>query len=477
MSTSDAIADTQKDMPPEGHRNVSEVMINEPVDGEYWKREDPPSNPELGNGMEHRHKFVKHVDGTSPFPLREKLAGGQDKWVLTNHFEIYFKDRRLFNYQLVPALTGKSKRKIKLIYKTVIQATPFLKDNEDSFAIDSQGTIIAWEKLYKNLSGNAANGSGWNCATIADGQTPISLSLRFVEEMDFSRAEKYVAGGKPKYGKMTTFNFDPIVTASNSIISKGLSNDVVQISSNKFYLKGGWKPFGTVLYTMRGYSYTVKPGMGKILLNINSATSAFYQSITVDEFMRNASFSLEQREGILKKLRVYIVRDRVIPKGATVEQKEHADYLNNPQMRVKTIYKFGRPIKDEFFEKDVQNNITKQWAKKKLSVRKYLKEVFGEEPVGDSKAVNVGSDIDPRYYPQEWLRIMPFQICKQIPDELTTAMLQDACHTPARARALIEAEDLKKLGVELDYQFKPFVSRILSSFFMLPLTIQLARMA
>ena len=72
---------------------------------------------------------------------------------------------------------------------------------------------------------------------------------------------------------------------------------------------------------------------------------------------------------------------------------------------------------------------------------------------------------------------MPFQICKQIPDELTAAMLQDACHTPARARALIEAEGLKKLGVELDYQFKPFVSRILSSFFMLPLTIQLARMA
>ena len=61
--------------------------------------------------------------------------------------------------------------------------------------------------------------------------------------------------------------------------------------------------------------------------------------------------------------------------------------------------------------------------------------------------MNVHKKHDPVWFPQEFLRIVPFQIYgAQVPEHLTSAMINEACRDPAQSRMLIETEGLQSLG-------------------------------
>ena len=62
-------------------------------------------------------------------------------------------------------------------------------------------------------------------------------------------------------------------------------------------------------------------------------------------------------------------------------------------------------------------------------------------------AVNVGKKERPIWYPQEFLRIVPYQIyTDEVPHHLTAHMVNEACRDPAQSRNLIETEGLRSLG-------------------------------
>lgn len=91
----------------------------------------------------------------------------------------------------------------------------------------------------------------------------------------------------------------------------------------------------------------------------------------------------------------------------------------------------------------------------------HMKDVFGTSHPFDTKlkAVNVGSDEDPVWYPQEHLRIPPYQQYNNLlPDQLVEFMLKVACKTPKEVRARIEVEGLRGLGVEMKNGVHKFVS-------------------
>ncbi|KAF1918495.1 hypothetical protein BDU57DRAFT_538047 [Ampelomyces quisqualis] len=91
--------------------------------------------------------------------------------------------------------------------------------------------------------------------------------------------------------KLPGFDFNPLVSCLNDVISKSLSTEVFQTSSHRFYFKNAHESLGNSrsLCVMRGYDYTIKPTMGKVFLNVNIATSAFFQPITAAEFMADRS--------------------------------------------------------------------------------------------------------------------------------------------------------------------------------------------
>lgn len=254
----------------------------------------------------------------------------------------------------------------------------------------------------------------------------------------------------------------------NIIISNNLAEDVVQLQSNKFFVKSGYAPLGSTstaaLCTIRGYFYTVKPGMGKLLLNVNAATSAFYTPMTVAEFMRDNTFAPHEREGVLQNLRVYIEYDRKAPKDP--KDRERVARLNKPQTRIKTIIGFGNPIghADVKFKKGFVNaDGNYEQEQGYTRVIDHMKDIFGVSADPSLKAVNVGTSEDPCYYPQEFLKILPYQQFKKlVPEKLTDGMLKAACHGPQQSRALIEAEGLKKLGIVQKNGLQQFVSQRLT---------------
>jgi eukaryotic translation initiation factor 2C len=61
---------------------------------------------------------------------------------------------------------------------------------------------------------------------------------------------------------------------------------------------------------MRGYDYTVKPAIEKVLLDVNAAISAFFRPITVAEFLADrTTFTANKPGKRIKRLKVYIVPD------------------------------------------------------------------------------------------------------------------------------------------------------------------------
>lgn len=93
-----------------------------------------------------------------------------------------------------------------------------------------------------------------------------------------------------------------------------------------------------------------------------------------------------------------------------------------------------------------------------------MREVFGSRHLINAslKAVNVGSGTDAAWYPQEFLRILPYQLYNNLlPDDLVESMLECACKTPDEIRARIESEGLKGLSVVPERGTQPFVSVIL----------------
>jgi len=111
-------------------------------------------------------------------------------------------------------------------------------------------------------------------------------------------------------------NFEDVAQCLNIVISKSFDHRVHKLSSNKFFVKHARVPLvhtrtghsSNSLEMCRGYYYSVKPGMGNIILNFNLATSAVFRPILVSEFMDDPeTFSTyERRKQILNGKSVYI---------------------------------------------------------------------------------------------------------------------------------------------------------------------------
>lgn len=207
--------------------------------------------------------------------------------------------------------------------------------------------------------------------------------------------------------------------------------------------------------------------MEKVLLNLNTATSAFFPPITVADFLRDCTFAENEREKRIKRLRVYIVPNRQAV--ADTKEQEHVDLFNHPQKRIKTIQSFGNPIGDRNdaklrFRKWIEVGGQFQQAVQTTHVTDHIKAVFGglsHKFDTNLKAVNVGTEDEPVWYPQEFLRILPYQMCNNIlPNRLVESMLEIACKTPMENRTRIEAEGLTGLGIVERNGAQEFVSVI-----------------
>ena len=309
----------------------------------------------------------------------------------------------------------------------------------------------------------------WIPKPLADGDRRLDLTFKYRGKVNLERLKAFSnPASNNNDAALANFNFDPLVTHLNNVISKSMSDvDVFQTSSHRFYFKNGHEDLDSSksLCTMRGYDYTVKSAMEKVLLNVNAATSAFFRPITVAEFMLDTkTFAKNEIEKRIKDVKVYIIPDRKSVQDA--EEQKRVDDLNKPQNRIKTVKSLGLLIGDRTddtfkFRRWIKVNDQLTQEQNQTHVIEHMKNVFGREHEIDLqlKAVNVGSDDDPVWYPQEFLRILPYQMYTNLlPDQLVEHMLKNACRAPPEIRAHIESEGLKGLGITREDGLQAFVS-------------------
>lgn len=263
--------------------------------------------------------------------------------VLTNHFQYDITVKKLYEYQILD-FNDKDRRKIKEMFTSAIDNTPYLDDNRDKFATNYLDTIVAWEDLQPNLNPKDT----LDLSIPTGGDRNLQLRFLYVDSHQIGDLRRY-AVGDPNY---VTVNATAISKCLNILLSTRFDPALVhQQSSNKFFVKKARASLGSrdgpsrSLEIMRGYYYNIKEGMGNIILNFNLATSAFYRPILVSEFLSDTrTFRPDKLHNELKSLRVVVVAQR---KPSTDNKKTGAD---TNKSHPHTVFKVTALSKDNIEE-------------------------------------------------------------------------------------------------------------------------------
>ncbi|KAF1849347.1 Piwi-domain-containing protein [Cucurbitaria berberidis CBS 394.84] len=407
----------------------------------------PKSNPIPGNRIDSQ-SLDKALSGPripglqAEFPLR-KAFYNSNTTVYTNHFAIKLDPNMpLYEYE-IKGLPGKlGKKTAKILVREMINKLDFLRNHQDEFATDHCKTLVSWVNLPDTTLAPVSVSS-------EEGKELVILQLQRKGEVNTALLKQY-AEGKAQPNKAVNDKILSVNEALNMVISKALSRDSFSLKANKFFVTGGHTRLGDSLCTMRGYFYSIKPGMGQILLNLNACTSAFYQPVLVSKFLldNNTIRDQEERLSVLRGLRVHLTYD---PKHSGVEARSRAATI---EAYMKTIEETGLPCLRQTFNHKGRDGKPDE----KPTVQQYFQKTYKKTlQYPQLPAINCGTKLKPLWYPAEVLQILPYQIYKRkVPDGLTKDMLDIACHPPKDTRALIEHEGLRKLGLSSSPGFARF---------------------
>jgi len=253
--------------------------------------------------------------------------------ILTNHFEYSIDDGTTFYEYKILDLDTKNRKKLRALIKKAIEEWNFLKVNQTSFATNYIDTIVSWKPLHLELEkGEELKDDGiyeWG-RTITVGDMKQALRFRFVKPIPVHDLTRYAAADS----SYENTNFDDIAKCLNLVISKSFNDEVHKLSANKFFVKKARVPLragfsiSDSLEIIRGYFYSVKPGMGNIVLNFNISTSAVFRPVNVADFVNdNHTFDKDMAAKVLIGRNVYVDHDRIDP------DPEKESHLNSEDSR------------------------------------------------------------------------------------------------------------------------------------------------
>lgn len=337
---------TQVNAKPNGYvnKNVDSAMHYPPA-----SPRDPPTASIPGEDwtlpkkMNNRNELLRQIDRPQ-WPLRQNFSVDSGK-VVTNHFTCTVSADAFYEYKII-GFPSRNRKDVKALFRQAVQAWPFLQQNRRHFASNNFDTIVSWKCLHDqpmeaNLEqifgrvtleqdSGIANHPTWAGPEFQSNNRPIALEFQFVRKFSVQDLDMY-SMAHPQHERT---NFIDMARCLNILIAQSLGNDVHKQSANKFFVKTARKCLGQSqsLETIRGYFYNIKPGMGNIILNFNIATSAFVRPILVSELLADSStFSIEEAEALLKKLRVYIEHER------HYDEPDKVSRLNSEQARLQKV--------------------------------------------------------------------------------------------------------------------------------------------
>ena len=283
------------------------------------------------------------------------------------------------------------------------------------------------------------------------------ITFTYLHQLDFGPSSKIattkllnqeanlnVSGSSDRQAQMR-------ITALNAMISKRVSenDNLIPIGPNKFFFKDQFSKIDSLLNIRQGYFTSVHPGCDSVLLNINVATSAFYNPIPLHVVFRTYQRQ-EEAQSALKGLTVWIAYRR--------GQHDASYDPNLEEHRRRIVAGFGRPPHQEEFELDGKDTTVAAYFQSLGHDIQYPKLPCISVNVAPSRDQDANKSNDakddkkakpsPQWIPPELLYIEPYQpYGKLLPPSLTEKMIEKAVRAPSVNQDKIIHEGFDLLGI------------------------------
>ncbi|KAK2801297.1 hypothetical protein FQN51_005397 [Onygenales sp. PD_10] len=381
------------------------------------------------------------IKNTSPLPPRPNYGvEGREMKLWANYFELQNPvNATLYQHSIrLPDSLTSSPRAKRRLFSLLLQQ-PALKGR--NIATNYVDKLICTERLddqtieVKYYEEDAPNDS-----TEPSPQYP--LRLRYDKEFHL----RYIIGDLSS----VTETIDPArkteaIQALNIVLASfpNQSQNVQDVGQSKHFAlnqaeqnQDQNQSLGGGLKALRGFFHSVRPSTGRLLLNLNVSTAAFYNGGSLTDLIN--AFLLENRyltpfhrnaelDRFLKKLRV----------------------TTSHLKRTKTIFslvysgdRLGTAGGTRFLLEKSET------GSRDVTVKEYFQQVYNIEIDSAGLLVNVGTRTKPTYLPTDICEIVPGQVARQrLSSAQTTRMINIACRRPADNARNIVSDGLPLMGV------------------------------
>ncbi|MCJ1248207.1 hypothetical protein MMC30_005424 [Trapelia coarctata] len=378
---------------------------------------------------------------------------GTEVVVRANYFQIDpVDDLELFRYTVITMPEEKQSRRRRRFIEILIETSDYLQAlGTANVATDWKSLIITTKKLdlgpdnrregkilFKEVGQGATPHQRAQSTPLPKNHPLVTVqssgSFRVKELMDYLAAPN---------GQVRNERKEDIIQAMNIVMSRWPSvaaGIVAHKSGNKFFplvpepeqLSGG-------LVAMNGYYSSVRTSIQRLLLNVNSITSAFYRSGPLLSVMRGYR---DLHGNDLRKLQRFL-------KGVRVK----LTHLEPPKERV--IFGFASREGDGVLGANSEE-ARFDWQKDenksetiRVTVKQFYKEHYKRNlDVPLAPVINVGNAAHPILVPPEVCEVLPGQVSSsKLLGKQTEKMVEAACREPIVNQNLINGEGLRVMGL------------------------------
>jgi hypothetical protein len=372
--------------------------------------------------------------------------------VLANYFKVELPNALLHKYVVSVKVSDddvtdgedapRGKREERMSW--FVENSKYLRNAEEHFATDGLSIIIAWEEVGKLGRGTASHD-----LEVLDYQTRVVREAKtlssgtkldeFAERYTLTYHGKVAVEDlvKASQGDISTLplpaNIGLARQALNIVLSKATLSSTqhpFQIGSNKYFTETSSKLLENCILGCKGFYSSFKTGMGSPLLNVSTATTAFYEPMSVAKFLK--TFRPVAKLECSRAAKAALI-------GVKVRIKNQGD-------KIKAIKEFGRIPSEQTFwraENDEPTVLEHIQENKRLTPTVYWSVQASEFP-----CANLGTFQKKEWFPVEILDIVEHQPFKGLlSGKAASNMINFARQVPGVNRDAIVDRGRKLLGI------------------------------
>ncbi|KAK2762261.1 hypothetical protein FQN54_001271 [Arachnomyces sp. PD_36] len=197
------------------------------------------------------------------------------------------------------------------------------------------------------------------------------------------------------------------------------------------------------LRAIKGFFHSVRPSTGRLLLNLNVSTAAFYQGGPLTELVNAVARHHNANPGNH--------RDVLLMENAIRKLRVSIHYLKRDGRdvtRVKTIFGLGKINGKAATVQQLEFSLDEGGVTRQINVQDYFRTRYNINIPANDIVVNVGSDARRVYIPVSLCTVVLGQVVrKKLEPAQTSEMIRTACSRPAENAEAIHRSGLPLMGI------------------------------